>query len=366
MNLITQIRRTAGIVTLAFLVLAGIMIATPNHSFAAPAVQAGANAVVANTDGDSIRIRVGVGTENAQIASAYEGETVSVLAGPAKDTSGRDWFKISAPGGTGWIMGLFLQGESIPGQAGRLAGSEASAPALTGFARVGNSGGDSVRLRTDAYRDASVITLFPEGTSVAIKSAPVAGPQNVTWYQVSAQGLTGWMMAQYLVQADTPASAPAQPAATPVPTQAPAAQQASQTSQSSASANANTSSRGSTAVSIAMKYLGARYIFGGATPRGFDCSGFVYYVYNRQMGMAVGRDTYAQLNSGTRVSRANLQAGDLLIFANTYKPGPSHAGIYIGGGRFIHAENESTGVVISSLSTSYWANHYYSAVRPTR
>jgi cell wall-associated NlpC family hydrolase len=336
-------------------VLAGIMIATPTHSFAAPAVQAGANAVVANTDGDSIRIRTGAGTEYAQISSAHEGETVSVLEGPAKDSNGRDWFKISAPAGKGWIMGLFLQGVSVPGQADQTVGSEASAPALTGFARVANSDGDRVRLRSAAYRDAGVITLFAEGTSVAIKSAPVAGPESVIWYQVSAQGLTGWMMAQYLVQADAPASAPAQPAATPE------AQQAAQTSSSS-----NTSSRGTTAVNIAMKYIGYRYVFGGSSPSGFDCSGFVYYVYHKQMGMAVGRDTDAQLGSGTRVSRANLQPGDILIFANTYKSGPSHAGIYIGGGRFIHAENESTGVVISSLSTSYWANHYYSAVRPTR
>jgi cell wall-associated NlpC family hydrolase len=72
------------------------------------------------------------------------------------------------------------------------------------------------------------------------------------------------------------------------------------------------------------------------------------------------------LNSGVRVTRSNLQVGDILIFANTYKAGPSHAAIYIGGGRFIHAENESTGVTISSLSTSYWGSRYYSAVRPTR
>jgi cell wall-associated NlpC family hydrolase len=155
-------------------------------------------------------------------------------------------------------------------------------------------------------------------------------------------------MAQFLVQADAPAA------------QAPVAQQAAQTSQ----ASTNASSTGDTAVSIAMQYLGYRYVYGGSSPRGFDCSGLVYYVYHTRMGMAVGRDTDAQLGSGTRVTRANLQPGDILIFANTYKAGPSHAGIYIGGGRFIHAENESTGVVISSLSTSYWANHYYSAVRP--
>ena len=342
MNLISQMRRTTGIVTLALLILVGMMVATPSHSFAAPAVQAGANAVVTNTGGDNIRIRTGAGTENPKIGDAYEGQTVSVLEGPAKDSGGRDWFKISAPSATGWIMGAFLQGTTVAGAADR------TAPALTGYARVANSGGDPVRLRTGAYAEAGIITLLNEGTTVEVQSAPTTGPQNIIWYQVSAQGMTGWMMAQFLVQADAPAA------------QAPVAQQAAQTSQ----ASTNASSTGATAVSIAMQYLGYRYVYGGSSPRGFDCSGLVYYVYHTRMGMAVGRDTDAQLGSGTRVTRANLQPGDILIFANTYKAGPSHAGIYIGGGRFIHAENESTGVVISSLSTSYWANHYYSAVRP--
>ena len=346
MNLSSQIRRTTGIVTLALVILTGMMIATPSHSFAAPAVQAGANAVVTNTGGDNIRIRTGAGTENPKIGDAYEGQTVSVLEGPAKDSGGRDWFKISAPSATGWIMGAFLQGTTVAGAADR------TAAVLTGYARVANSGGDPVRLRTAAYTEAGIITLLNEGTTVEVNSAPTAGPQNIMWYQVSAQGVTGWMMAQYLVQADTPAAPPA--------AQAPVAQQAAQTSQSST----NASGTGATAVSIAMQYLGYRYVYGGSSPRGFDCSGLVYYVYHTRMGMAVGRDTDAQLGSGTRVTRANLQPGDILIFANTYKAGPSYAGIYIGGGRFIHAENESTGVVISSLSTSYWANHYYSAVRP--
>jgi cell wall-associated NlpC family hydrolase len=319
-----------------------MMVATPSHSFAAPAVQAGANAVVTNTGGDNIRIRTGAGTENPKIGDAYEGQTVSVLEGPAKDSGGRDWFKISAPSATGWIMGAFLQGTTVAGAADR------TASALTGYARVANSGGDPVRLRTAAYAEAGIITLFNEGTTVEVQSAPTTGPQNIIWYQVSAQRMTGWMMAQFLVQADAPAA------------QAPVAQQAAQTSQ----ASTNASGIGDTAVSIAMQYLGYRYVYGGSSPRGFDCSGLVYYVYHTRMGMAVGRDTDAQLGSGTRVTRANLQPGDILIFANTYKAGPSHAGIYIGGGRFIHAENESTGVVISSLSTSYWANHYYSAVRP--
>ena len=344
MKFITQMRRTAGTITLALTVLSGVMIATPSHSFAAPVVQAGGNAVVAHTDGDNIRIRTGAGTVNAIVGYAREGQTVSVLEGPAQDANGSNWFKISAPGGTGWMIGTYLDGQGVAGQAD-MTGSTGAA--LTGVVQVGNSDGDAVRLRTAAYSEASVVTLFNEGTSVTIESAPVVGPQNVVWYEVSAQGLTGWMMAQYLVKPTAPAAAPA-------------TQEAAQTS------SAGSSSIGERAVSIAMRYLGYRYVFGGASPNGFDCSGFVYYVYNRQLGMAVGRDTDAQVGSGVRVSRANMQVGDIIIFANTYKAGPSHAAIYLGGGRFIHAENESTGVVISSLSTSYWSSRFYVAVRPTR
>lgn len=119
---------------------------------------------------------------------------------------------------------------------------------------------------------------------------------------------------------------------------------------------------GPSIVSIAMRYVGYRYRFGGTTPAGFDCSGFVYYVVNKA-GRNISRDMYAQLGSGTRVSSSNLQPGDLLFFSGTYKGGLSHAGIYIGNGKFVHAENESTGVTVSELWSAYWAAHYTAAVR---
>ena len=113
-----------------------------------------------------------------------------------------------------------------------------------------------------------------------------------------------------------------------------------------------------------MKYLGARYRFGGSSPAtGFDCSGFVFYVLN-SVGVFVGRDIFSQLNSGPRVSTSDLRPGDLLFFSNTYKRGLSHSGIYVGNGKFINAENERTGVVISELWSSYWASHFTAAVRP--
>ncbi len=120
---------------------------------------------------------------------------------------------------------------------------------------------------------------------------------------------------------------------------------------------------GATIVSIAYKYNGYRYRYGGSSPSGFDCSGFVYYVY-RQAGIAIGRDTNAQYNSGTRVSFNNLQPGDIVLFSNTYRRGLSHAAIYIGGGKIIHAVNESVGVTVSNLNSSYWRSHFTTGVRP--
>jgi LysM repeat protein len=114
--------------------------------------------------------------------------------------------------------------------------------------------------------------------------------------------------------------------------------------------------------SIAMKHVGSRYVFGGTSPAGFDCSGFVWYVH-KAAGINVSRGLAGQLNSGARVSRDSLQPGDSVFFANTYMPGLSHAGIYVGGGQFVHAIDERSGVGVSSMGSSYWAGRFVGASR---
>ena len=111
-----------------------------------------------------------------------------------------------------------------------------------------------------------------------------------------------------------------------------------------------------------MKFLGYRYVFGGTSPAGFDCSGFVYYIHNIS-GAPVGRGMWQQYNGGSHIPISQLQPGDTVFFANTYMPGLSHDGIYIGNGQFIHANDERTGVTISSLNTGYWTSHYVGATR---
>jgi len=100
-------------------------------------------------------------------------------------------------------------------------------------------------------------------------------------------------------------------------------------------------------VGIAMHYLGTPYVWGGASPSGFDCSGFVMYVF-AQIGVSLPHSSYAQYGYGSPVSRGDLQPGDLVFF-----DGLGHVGIYVGGGSFIHAPHTGDVVKISTMSGWY-------------
>ena len=119
---------------------------------------------------------------------------------------------------------------------------------------------------------------------------------------------------------------------------------------------------GSEILAEARKYLGTPYVYGGASPSGFDCSGFVYYVL-KQLGFSPYRTPASQYQQGTPVSKENLKPGDIVFFANTYASGISHVGIYAGSGQFIHSPNSRSTVSYSDLTSGYWANHYYGARR---
>jgi cell wall-associated NlpC family hydrolase len=108
---------------------------------------------------------------------------------------------------------------------------------------------------------------------------------------------------------------------------------------------------------IALQYLGTPYVWAGASPAGFDCSGFVQYVFG-QVGVSLPHNAAAQYGYGAPVPREALQSGDLVFFN-----GLGHVGIYIGGGQFVHSPHSGDVVKISSIYDSWYASTWVGAKR---
>jgi cell wall-associated NlpC family hydrolase len=115
-------------------------------------------------------------------------------------------------------------------------------------------------------------------------------------------------------------------------------------------------------VSRAMKYLGTPYRYGGTSPSmGFDCSGFVYYLYGAVFGQSIPRMPHDMASEGTPIARNDLKRGDLVLFG--YRGTFTHVGIYIGGDQFVHATHRGSPVQVTALDADYYREHYLTAVR---
>ena len=112
------------------------------------------------------------------------------------------------------------------------------------------------------------------------------------------------------------------------------------------------------------QYLGIRYVHGGESPKGFDCSGLIYYVL-RTLGYSAPRSVAAQARMGTPVGNDLLQPGDLVFFATLGGKTPTHVGIYAGDGQFLHAPNSRSKVSYGDLTSGYWLKCYIGARRLT-
>nr|WP_242451845.1 C40 family peptidase [Rhodanobacter sp. T12-5] len=161
-----------------------------------------------------------------------------------------------------------------------------------------------------------------------------------------------------VAHADKPASAVVAVAATNE-------EQAGSDAEAPPTADGNITDLRKALIALAMKLRDTRYVRGGHDPStGFDCSGFVRYVFAHAVGMQLPTNSAAQFLAGLKVKRADMKPGDLVFFRTHGKRRISHVGIYISNGRFIHSPTTGKSVEISSLNSGYWAKRFAGAKRP--
>ncbi|MBU9714826.1 peptidoglycan-binding protein [Evansella tamaricis] len=202
-------------------------------------------------------------------------------------------------------------------------------------------------LKKAGYYRGAIDGVFGNGTHQAVRL--LQQEQNL-----SVDGLAGEQVFNFLKSNDLAEIAAVREAAA----QRAASQSNTSTQTTSSSNNQASVSDSSTEgiISMAKGLIGSPYVWGGTSPSGFDCSGFLVYLYN-QAGISLPRSVADIWNVTSSVSEP--KRGDFVFF-ETYKKGPSHAGIYLGDGQFIHT-GTSSGVSINSISDSYWSNRYLGA-----
>ncbi|WP_432357253.1 C40 family peptidase [Sporosarcina sp. UB5] len=183
----------------------------------------------------------------------------------------------------------------------------------------------NVNIRSEAGTNNKIVLLAKKGTTVSVINEKKVGEE--LWFQVKVNGETGWALSTLL------------------------------TKKSVAETNKNVA-LSDVIVKRATGLTGIPYRFGGTTTKGFDCSGFVQYVYEKS-GKSISRDTLGQFAQSKKVS--DPQPGDLVFFQNTYRKGISHVGIYIGNNKFVHAGGKQSQVV--SLNNIYWKSKFHSFKR---
>ena len=260
------------------------------------------------TTGSALRMRAETSTSSDIVTTLDKSVAVAIL-----DDTTDGWFKVAYNGKTGYVSADYLRVDQD-----------------NVFETYGRVNGDGVNVRADASTDAEILASVDTGTIVTINGL-VDG-----WYDVTCQyGTEGYIRSDFL----------------------------DLTKESTTSA-----SSGSGIVDTAMQHLGTRYVYGGASPKGFDCSGFTMYVYS-QHSYSLPHTATGQWQSGlgSRVySIGELQPGDLVFFNDPSRNAGkacSHAGIYVAGGQLIHSSSSrSNGVIISDLTSGYYNTYFVGGI----
>lgn len=231
---------------------------------------------------------------------------------------------------------------------------------------------ETVNVRQKEDSNSKILKQLPRNTKVTIIEK-VDG----TWSKVKVNGVTGYIASKYLSDkkvevtsrgSNTPRDETEKEEKKEEPKVVDTDSKNNETKKEESNKKeeapkTSTGKTGADIVSYAKKYLGSRYVSGGASPKtGFDCSGLTYYVYG-QNGYSINRTSSSQASNGKKVAKSDLKQGDLVLFKGTSGSSIGHVGIYVGDNKFIHAANSKKGVITTSLSDSYYSKKYVTARR---
>ena len=298
---------------------------TPAPAVGSPTLSGSAGSIT----GDYVRFRRGPGTDYSIIRSYDRGTAVTVIAYEG------EWCYCSIDGENGYVFGQYVQTAPVQQAAAPLSGGAVQTAAEPGISvtpaptsNVGSPGyirGNNVRLHAAPDLSSEIIGELFYGNAVTITGS------DGTWTSLVCDGQAGYVFSQYVAPGSL------------------------QTTSSGGSAT------GREVADYALQYVGTPYCWGSVDPeKGFDCSGFTYFVY-KHFGYSLNRVASEQALNGKHVETSDLQPGDLLCF---YSGGSyiGHVGIYVGGNLFVHAGTSSTGVITSEL-TGYYAKRGFEARR---
>jgi len=282
----------------------------------------------ATVAGPGLNLRSGPDTTQTILKTLNEGDIIVIL-----ERTNSEWFYINHQGVIGYVKVEFLRDILV----------------AENFNAQGRVTGDKVNIRAKPDYESEHLGTYNRGTVMTVIGI------NNGWYKVKHDGKTGYLRSDYMeiVSGQSASSgagssntSPGSAVSHPLPP----------------APNPNIE-LGQQIAEYALQFLGYSYVYGGASPSGFDCSGFVSYVY-KQFGIQITRTASSQYNNdGVRIAKSDLVAGDLVYFSSNGGASITHVGMYIGDSEFVHASTPSAGVIISRLDSTYYMNVWYGAVR---
>ncbi len=289
-------------------------------------VQTGGTYVVNAT---SLRVRTGPAAYHSVIGGVLNGTTLNVVG------SENGWFKVNYQGKTGFVSSEFVKfvkgGTSTPEQPKQ--------PEQPNQGAIGDYyiNASALNVRSGEGTNYRIIGALPQGQKVQVIS------ENSGWSKINYNGQNGYIGTRFLSKTPVGGAVDNKP------------NNNQNNNQNNNNNNTgNTSGDSSSILAYAKGMQGVPYVWGGTSATGVDCSGYIYHVF-KKFGHNISRQSVAGYWSSLPQT-SSPQPGDLIYFKDTYKKGPSHMGIYLGGGSFIQAGDK--GVAIASLSNSYWKSHF--------